>query len=84
MFLTKSAAKWSEDDGCWVLKTRSLGSYVSSDKEMESAASNSSSDTDADSGDATNPTTGAIDVVGIATALAVISLVCAGAVSLKK
>ena len=43
-----------------------------------------SSDTDADSGDATNPTTGAIDVVGIATALAVISLVCAGAVSLKK
>ncbi len=74
--IKKSAAKWSEDDGCWVLKTRTLGSYVFSDKALASAAA--ADDT------TTNPDTGANDVVGIATALAVVSLVAAGAVSLKK
>ena len=74
--IKKSAAKWSEDDGCWVLKTRTLGSYVFSDKALASAAS--ADDT------TTNPDTGANDVVGIATALAVVSLVAAGAISLKK
>ena len=74
--IKKSAAKWSEDDGAWVLKTRALGSYVFSDKELASAVS-------ADEKPA-NPDTGANDVVGIATALAVVSLVAAGAVSLKK
>ncbi len=74
--IKKSAAKWSEDDGAWVLKTRTLGSYVFSDKALASAAA--ADDT------TTNPDTGANDVVGIATALAVVSLVAAGAVSLKK
>lgn len=74
--IKKSAAKWSEDDGAWVLKTRTLGSYVFSDKALASAADATDS--------TTNPDTGANDVVGIATALAVVSLVAAGAVSLKK
>ena len=76
--IKKSAAKWSEDDGCWVLKTRTLGSYVFSDKALTSAAAADATD------GTTNPDTGANDVVGIATALAVVSLVAAGAVSLKK
>lgn len=76
--IKKSAAKWSEDDGCWVLKTRTLGSYVFSDKALTSAAAADTTD------NTTNPDTGANDVVGIATALAVVSLVAAGAVSLKK
>ena len=76
--IKKSAAKWSEDDGCWVLKTRTLGSYVFSDKALTSAAAADATDS------TTNPDTGANDVVGIATALAVVSLVAAGAVSLKK
>lgn len=74
--IKKSAAKWSDDDGAWILKTRTLGSYVFSDKALASAAA--ADDT------TTNPDTGANDVVGIATALAVVSLVAAGAVSLKK
>ncbi len=78
-----SAAKWSEDDGCWVLKTRTLGSYVFSDEELVSASSSGEDETDTE-GDVTNPDTGANDVVGIATALAVVSLVAAGAVALKK
>ena len=76
--IKKSAAKWSEDDGCWVLKTRTLGSYVFSDKALTSAAAAE------EAAETTNPDTGANDVVGIATALAVVSLVAAGAVSLKK
>lgn len=74
--IKKSAAKWSDDDNAWVLKTRTLGSYVFSDKALASAADATDS--------TTNPDTGANDVVGIATALAVVSLVAAGAVSLKK
>lgn len=77
--IKKSNAKWSEDDGCWVLKTRTLGSYVFSDKALVSAAA---AETETDGTE--NPDTGANDVVGIATALAVVSLVAAGAVSLKK
>ena len=78
--IKKSAAKWSEDDGCWVLKTRTLGSYVFADKALTSAAAAG----EGTEGETTNPDTGANDVVGIAAALAVVSLVAAGAVSLKK
>ena len=78
-----SGAEWSEDDGCWVLKTRTLGSYVFSDQALVSASSDSSDDTSTDAG-VDNPDTGANDVVGIATALAVVSLVGAAAVAMKK
>ena len=82
-----SSAKWSDDDGCWVLKTRTLGSYVFSDEALVSAtSSDDASDDDDTAADGTVeiPDTGANDVVGIATALAVVSLVAAGAVALKK
>jgi len=69
--------EYNEDEGCWIVKTRTLGRYVVSDvelKEFESAA-NAADD---------NPDTGANDVVGIATALAAVALVSAAAISLKK
>ncbi len=68
-------AKWSDDESGFVLKTRTLGSYVFSDKKLSVAAPAAGSE---------NPDTGANDVVGIATALAAVALVSAAAVSLKK
>ena len=67
---------YSEDDGCWVVKTRTLGQYVVSDVELKEFEATGSVDG--------NPDTGANDVVGIATALAAVALVSAAAVSLKK
>ena len=58
-----------------VLKTRTLGSYVFSDKALSVAATTPGTN---------NPDTGANDVVGVATALAAVALVSAAAVSLKK
>lgn len=74
--ITASGLKWSEDDYAWVGKIRSTVSYVVSDVELKAAP--------ATEGTTGNPDTGANDVVGIAAALAVVSLVAAGAVSLKK
>ena len=71
--LTNVNAKWDDDEGCFILKTRTLGSYVFSDKKLNVAATTT-----------TNPDTGANDVVGIASALAAVALVSAAAVSLKK
>ena len=68
-------AKWDDDEGCFILKTRTLGSYVFSDKKLSVAATTPGSE---------NPDTGANDVVGIAAALAAVALVSAAAVSLKK
>ena len=68
-------AKWDDDEGCFVLKTRTLGAYVFSDKKLSVATPSAGSN---------NPDTGANDVVGIATALAAVALVSAAAVSLKK
>ena len=73
--LSACNAKWDDDEGCFILKTRTLGSYVFSDKALSVSTS-----TAADN----NPDTGANDVVGIATALAAVALVSAAAVSLKK
>ena len=84
--LNRSAAKWSEDDGAWVLKTRALGSYVISDQALKSptgTTGGSSSGTNNETG-GNNPDTGANDVTGVATALALASLVSAAAVSLRK
>ena len=74
--LVESNAKWSEDDGCFVLKARTLGNYVFSDVELD--VTEDVDDT------VSNPDTGANDVVGIAAALGAVALVSAAAVSLKK
>lgn len=68
-------AKWDDDEGCFILKTRTLGTYVFSDKKLSVSAATTASQ---------NPDTGANDVVGIAAALAAVALVSAAAVSLKK
>ncbi len=69
--------KWDDDEGCYILKTRKLTSYVFSDKKLAVSAAATGATT-------TNPDTGANDVVGIASALATVALVSAAAVSLKK
>lgn len=81
--LTKSAAKWDEDTGAFILKTRTLGSYVFSEKELASAAASTDTKEPAKN-DEKNPETGVDNVVGVAMVMAVVSLVAAGAVSLKK
>jgi hypothetical protein len=74
--LVESNAKWDDDEGCFILKTRTLGNYVFSDVDL---------DVTEDVDDTTeNPDTGANDVVGIAAALGAVALVSAAAVSLKK
>lgn len=81
--LTNSGLKWDEDVYAWTGKVRSAVQYVISDIELDTTAVDTDGDTT--TGDVTeNPETGANDVVGVATALAVVSLVAAGAVSLKK
>lgn len=86
--LTRSGAKWSEENGSWELKTRTLGSYVISDQALKSPAGNNTDDNNTNNGTGgtgvDNPETGAGDVTGVATALALASLVSAAAVSLKK
>ena len=64
---------WNSVDGVYEWTTKTLGSFVISDVELVAAEEETK-----------NPDTGANDVVGVAAALAVVSLVAAGAVSLKK
>lgn len=73
---------YDDDEGCWVVKARTLGAYVVSSEELENAA-DEDGDTSTDA-EVENPDTGANDVVGIAAALGVVALVSAAAVSLKK
>ena len=75
--LVESNAKWDDDYGAFVLKARTLGSYVFSDVELDTVTESADDVVD-------NPDTGANDVVGIAAALGVVALVSAAAVSLKK
>lgn len=84
--LTRSAAKWNEDNGSWELKTRTLGSYVISDKALKSPAGNStgSNGNNPGTGGDNNPDTGASDVTGIASALALAALASTAAVSMRK
>ena len=80
-------ADWNEDDGLFEFTASKLTSYVISDKELVAEADEPADDTDEPAADDTttqNPDTGANDVVGVAVALAAVSLVAAGAVSLKK
>ncbi len=80
--VVSSGLKWDEDAYAWTGKIRSAASYVISDIELDTSAV---VDGDGETDNTTeNPETGANDVVGVATALAVVSLVAAGAVSLKK
>jgi hypothetical protein len=69
---------YSEDDGCWVVKTRTLGAYVMSSEKLSNASGEDTTE------EVDNPDTGANDVVGIAAALGAVALVSAAAVSLKK
>lgn len=81
--LTKTAATWDKESEVWTLKTKTLGNYVISDAELKSASGttdNNGSTTTPDK----NPETGANDVVGIASALAVVAVISAAAISLKK
>jgi hypothetical protein len=73
--LVESTFKYDEDAYAFVGKARTLGKYVISDMKLVAAAT---------AEETKNPDTGANDVVGVAVALAVVSLVAAGAVSLKK
>ncbi|MCI5802484.1 MAG: hypothetical protein MR014_09950 [Oscillospiraceae bacterium] len=87
--LKTSAAKYDEDEGAFVLKTSTLGSYVVSDMKLKNAdkapADNGDKDDDKnESGKPENPNTGANDFVGAAVALGAVSLVAAGAVAAKK
>ena len=80
-------ADWNEDDGLFEFTASKLTSYVISDKELVAEADEPADDTADEPADDTttqNPDTGANDVVGVAVALAAVSLVAAGAVSLKK
>ena len=79
--LVESGLKWSDDDYAFVGKIRSSTKYVVSDIELTYAPATSEGEA---APEVPNPGTGANDVVGIAAALAVVSLVAAGAVSLKK
>lgn len=72
--IAKSKAVWSEGDGCWVLKTRTLGSYIFSDKALTSV--------EKDSDKSENPETGRPAIPGMA--LAVVGLVSLGALTLRK
>lgn len=77
--LVDAGATWSDDEGAFVLRTRTLGSYVISTRAL---AINDKVDT------ATtvvpNPDTGAHDVTGLAVALSAVAAISAAIVSLKK
>ena len=66
---------WNSIEGVYEWATKAPTSYVISDVELVAAD---------EAEETKNPDTGANDVVGVAAALAVVSLVAAGAVSLKK
>jgi len=76
----KKDYKWDSINGVYTWTTKTPTAYVISDKELIAGAET------ADTADKTtkNPDTGANDVVGVAAALAVVSLAAAAAVSLRK
>ena len=87
--VTKVDAEY-ESDG-WAFETKVLGTYIVAEEEYEEGTISKDGETSSDEeteeptdGDKTNPGTGANDMVGAAAAMAVVSLVAAGAISLKK
>jgi len=81
--LHKQDYKWDSINGVYTWTTKTPTSYVISDKELTAADETAKTDTTTDAA-TKNPDTGANDVVGVAAALAVVSLVAGAAVSLKK
>ena len=73
--LEKQDYDWNSVEGVYEWETNAPTNYVISDVELVAAAEEETTK---------NPDTGANDVVGVAAALAVVSLAAAGAVSLKK
>jgi|GEM_PF-1548169 len=71
---------WNSVDGVYEWTTKAPTNYVIADKELLAGAETADTAKDA----AKNPDTGANDLVGVAAALAVVSLVAGAAVSLKK
>ncbi|WP_343252996.1 acid shock protein [Ligaoa zhengdingensis] len=63
-------AKYDDAKEMWTVKTKTLGNYIVSDKELVAAEGEGETGTDAE----TNPDTGANDFVGLAVALAVVSV----------
>ena len=82
--LVETSATWDEDASAFVLKTKTLGSYVLSDKALKNVSSSSSDSGSSSNGSVTNPDTGAHDVIGVAAALGIVALISAAAVSMKK
>ena len=87
--VTKVDAEYDSDG--WAFETKVLGTYVVAEEEYEEGTISKDGDTSSDEeteepsdGDKTNPGTGANDMVGAAAAMAVVSLVAAGAVAFKK
>ncbi|TCL44515.1 acid shock protein [Harryflintia acetispora] len=87
--VTKVDAEY-ESDG-WAFETKVLGTYIVAEEEYEEGTISKDGETSSDEeteeptdGDKTNPGTGANDMVGAAAAMAVVSLVAAGAVAFKK
>lgn len=87
----KEVGKYDKDDDCFTLKTRTLGTYLISDKtlkgvvdEEEEDKDSSSSGSGSNGGSSSNPETGSSSFVGVAIALGAVSLVAAGAVSVKR
>lgn len=86
--LVTSNFKWKDDQYAFTGKARVLGRYVVSDVKLRNVSSGSDASSGSSSTSTPNisnpPNTGANDVVGVAVALAAVSLVAAGALSLKK
>ncbi len=85
--LTKLATSWDKETETLTYKTRTLGSYVISDKPLLSSATsglNNNQNTTNPSTNDPNPPTGATNVVGIASVIALVSGLSACAVCMKK
>ncbi len=83
--LVKTKAEYNKEEGTLTLKTKTLSSYVVSDKELKAVAvSDSTSINTTPNKTDKNPSTGSVDFVNVAVALAVVSLAAAGAIAMKK
>lgn len=91
--LTSSNLKWDEDLYAWTGKISSNTSYIISDVRLKSVSSSSESEEDSGSSSSSsssspiinyNPDTGANDVMGLASALALVSIAAAGALIIRK
>lgn len=67
-------AKYDSDKEAFIIKTNKLGNYVISDKELKVEEAKEDGKTDDKDGAEKNPDTGANDFVGLAVALAVVSV----------